>query len=565
MPRYTLASALLTSAFRVAFYARVSSEQQAKVQTIASQLHALKRRIAEDKLECDPELCFVDDGYSGSTLIRPALDRLRDQAAAGAIDRLYVLSPDRLSRKYAYQVLIVEELVRCGVEIVFLNHPLGQNPEQNLLLQVQGMIAEYERAKIMERSRRGKQHAAQRGSVSVFSGAPYGYRYVTKHDGDGEARFQVVATEARVVRKMFIWVGQERRSLGEVQRRLRQEGTVSPSGKVTWSRTTIWAMLRNTAYKGTATYGKTSNQPFKRQKLRPQRGKPDQPRRPISRVTTPAEARIMVNVPALVSEDLFAAVQAQLKENRLRKRAQSRGDRYLLQGLVLCKRCGYACSGNGCNSGRQVTGKGKTPYAYYRCAGSDAFRFGGQRLCWNKAVRTDFLDAAVWEDVCSLLAEPERIRAEYERRRERKNPDRDREAKRVAKLITQVKKSISRFIDAYGEGMLEKSEFEPRITAARERLSQLDAEQKQTAAQASEESELRLVIGQLEDFAKRVSQGLEQPTWTTKREVIRALVKQVEIDEGNVRIVYRVAPTPRNGGAERGRLQDCSGRVCAFA
>jgi len=166
----------MTTHLRSAIYARVSSEQQAKEHTIASQLDVLKRRITDDALECDPELCFVDDGYSGSSLIRPGLERLRDQAAAGAIDRLYVLSPDRLSRKYAYQVLIVEELARCGVEVVFLNNPIGKDPEENLLLQVQGMIAEYERAKIMERSRRGKQYAARRGSVNVLAGAPYGYR-----------------------------------------------------------------------------------------------------------------------------------------------------------------------------------------------------------------------------------------------------------------------------------------------------------------------------------------------------------------------------------------------------
>ncbi len=171
MSTNTLASALLTDVLRAAIYARVSSEQQAKEHTIASQLDALKRRIGQDGLTCDPELCFVDDGYTGESLFRPALDRLRDQAAAGAIDRVYVLCPDRLARKYAYQVLIVDELVRCGVEAVFLTNPLGNNPEENLLLQVQGMIAEYERAKILENSRRGKQHAARRGSVSVFSGA----------------------------------------------------------------------------------------------------------------------------------------------------------------------------------------------------------------------------------------------------------------------------------------------------------------------------------------------------------------------------------------------------------
>ena len=171
---------------RVGLYARVSGEQQEKEDTIASQLEAVTQRVASDGLECEPELCFVDDGYSGYILARPGLERLRDQAAAGLIDRLYVLDPDRFSRKYAYQVLILEELTRCGVEVVFLRNPPGHGPEENLLLQVQGVIAEYERAKIMERCRRGKQYAARRGSVNVLSGAPYGYRYVGKHEGGGE-------------------------------------------------------------------------------------------------------------------------------------------------------------------------------------------------------------------------------------------------------------------------------------------------------------------------------------------------------------------------------------------
>ena len=139
---------------RAAIYARVSSEQQAKNSTIASQLDALRGRLEQDGLALDPELSFVDEGYSGGSLLRPALERLRDQAAAGALDRLYVLAPDRLARRYAYQVLLVDELRRCGLEIVFLDHPPGRTPEEELLLQVQGMVAEYERAKILERSRR---------------------------------------------------------------------------------------------------------------------------------------------------------------------------------------------------------------------------------------------------------------------------------------------------------------------------------------------------------------------------------------------------------------------------
>ena len=176
---------MLNDDLRVGIYARVSGEKQAKDGTIASQLEAITQRVASDALECEPELCFLDDGYSGDILARPGLERLRDQAAAGVIDRLYILDPDRISRKYAYQVLILEELTRCGVEVVFLHNPPGRGPEENLLLQVQGMIAEYERAKIMERCRRGKQYAARHGSVNVLSGAPYGYRYVSKHEGGG--------------------------------------------------------------------------------------------------------------------------------------------------------------------------------------------------------------------------------------------------------------------------------------------------------------------------------------------------------------------------------------------
>src|SRR3954470_10758347 len=126
-----------TDHLRAAIYARVSSEQQAKDNTVASQLEALKQRVEHDGLALDPELCFIDEGWSGSTLIRPALERLRDQAAAGVIDRLYVHSPDRLARRYGHQVLLIDELRRAGVEVSFLNHQLGRSPEDELLLQVQ--------------------------------------------------------------------------------------------------------------------------------------------------------------------------------------------------------------------------------------------------------------------------------------------------------------------------------------------------------------------------------------------------------------------------------------------
>jgi len=198
-----------TLTVRAAIYARVSSDQQAQEQTIESQVAALRERVAGDGLQLDEELCFLDDGVSGSTLMRPALERLRDIAYVGGFQRLYVHSPDRLARRYAYQVLLVDELKKHGVEIEFLNRAIGVSPEEDLLLQMQGMFAEYERAKIMERSRRGKRHAAGRGSVSVLGGAPYGYRYISKRDGGGEASYEINDEQAAVVEQVF-----DRRPLG---------------------------------------------------------------------------------------------------------------------------------------------------------------------------------------------------------------------------------------------------------------------------------------------------------------------------------------------------------------
>src|SRR3989440_2367822 len=200
---------------QVAIYARVSSEQQSEAKTIESQVSDLRTHVKALGLLLPSEHEFIDNGYSGSTLIRPALEQLRDVVAAGGIDQVYVHCPDRLARNYAHQVLLLEEFLRAGVEVNFLNREVGQTPEDQLLLQVQGMVAEYERAKILERSRRGKRHAARQGAVSVLSGAPYGYRYVGKQDG-GVARYEILEDEARIVRRIFAWIGRERISLGEV-------------------------------------------------------------------------------------------------------------------------------------------------------------------------------------------------------------------------------------------------------------------------------------------------------------------------------------------------------------
>jgi len=539
---------------QAASYARVSSEQQAEANTVASQTAALQARVAEDGLALPQERQYVDEGYSGATLIRPALERLRDLIAAGGVDRLYVHSPDRLARKYAYQVLLVDEFQRVGVQVVFLNRELGQTPEDDLLLQVQGMVAEYERAKILERSRRGKRHAAHSGDVSVLSTAPYGYLYVRKQDGGGEGRFEIMLEEARVVRQVFAWVGRDRLSIGEVVRRLNQAGERTRTGKTVWDRTTVWGILKNPAYMGQAAFGKTrvgSLQP----RLRAQRGGSLQPRRAYSTSDVPREEWISVPVSALVSEDLFAAVQAQLEENRRRARQGQRGARYLLQGLVLCQHCGYAYYGKPVSSS---AAKGKVrDYAYYRCIGTDAYRFGGERVCHNGQVRTDLLDLTVWQEVCGLLEDPQRVEQEYRRRLAPPAAD---ERSGVESQLGKLRQGLARLIDSYAEGLIEKAEFEPRISRLRERIAALEEQAQQLAQAATLQDELRVIIGRLDEFAARVKGGLAEADWPTRRDLIRALVKRVEIGKEDVNVVFRVSPDPFVESPDRGVLQHCGRR-----
>ena len=177
-----------------AIYARVSSDQQNEEKTIASQTGALIEFARQENYQVPDEWVFEDEGYSGAHLIRPGLERNRDLAAEGQIQAVLALSPDRLSRKYAYQVLLTEELARHGVDMVFIKAPHSGTPEDQLLLQFQGMIAEYERAQILERSRRGKRHRAKQGEVSVLSGAPYGYRYLRKTK-ETAAYYEIIETE----------------------------------------------------------------------------------------------------------------------------------------------------------------------------------------------------------------------------------------------------------------------------------------------------------------------------------------------------------------------------------
>jgi len=521
---------------QAAIYARVSSEQQATAHTIESQLAALTECTRGDGISVPMERQFVDDGYSGATLVRPALDRLRDLAATGVVNRIYVHSPDRLARNYAYQVLLIDEWHRAGVEVVFLNRPLSQTPEDDLLLQVQGIVAEYERAKIMERSRRGKKHAAQRGSLNVMSCAPFGYRYVSVHDRGGQAQFEPIPEQTRVVKQVFKWIARDRCSLGEVCRRLQQAGERTRTGKFIWSRQAVWHILQNPAYYGKAAFGKTRMMPRgKGVRPRPPRGRPSQPRKAHVPEATDQKDWLFIPVPPLVEPSLFRAAQRQLNENRTRARIGTRRPGYLLQGLLACAECRYAYYGK--TTRQRGAGGHLKDFIYYRCSGTDGYRFGGERICNNPQIRGEYIEASVWAEVCGVLKNPQRLEREHEQRLAAARSPENLEG--LKSQLGKLQRGVGRLIDSYSEGAIDKEQFMSRLSRTKARIADLETRIRTEAESNDYGQELRALLNHFQRLAGHLGPNVEGADWHRRREIVRRLVEKIEIGREGIAIVFR--------------------------
>ena len=461
-----------------AIYARVSSDQQREEHTIASQTAALIEFAKSHDLEVLKEWVFEDEGFSGATLERPGLERVRDLAAEGQIQVVLAYAPDRLSRKYAYQILLIEEFTRHGVETLFVKAPQGASPEDQLLVQFQGMIAEYERAQILERSRRGKRHRARCGEVSVLSGAPYGYRYIRKSD-QAPASYQVIEAEARVVQRVYAMYTVEGLSIGEIARQLNAHGIATRKQSARWERSVVWAMLRNPAYRGVACFGKTRVAGRIRitRALRRRGGIVSS--NSASHERAP-EDRIAIPVPALVSEESFARAQELLQENKIRARRRTITPS-IVQGLVSCQKCGYAFS-------RTSTHTTARKIHYYKCIGSDGWRKLGGPVCDNRMVRQDLLDQIVWNEVIRLLEDPTLIQQELDRRlaaARSSDPTKKREQS-LQRELTRVGKSIERLLNAYQEELLSLEQLRERVPTLRQREQTLRAELQALADQTTD-------------------------------------------------------------------------------
>ena len=515
-----------------AIYARVSSDRQKEEQTIASQTAALLEYAEAHGYTVPSEWIFQDEGYSGSILVRPSLERLRDLASEGSIEAVLIYSPDRLSRKYAYQVLLMEEFARQGVEVLFIQSPQAATPEEHLLVQLQGMIAEYERAQIAERTRRGKRHRAKGGLINVLCGAPYGYRYVKKSEAS-TAFYEVIEEQASVVRQVYRFYTEEGWSIGAIVRWLNAQGIPTCQRKSPWERTTVWAMLRNPAYQGTACFGKTER--AERQKVtRLLRRRGGFSSRSSANRERPREEWIAIPVPAIVSPETFALAQERLQQNKLFASRHTK-EPTLLQGILICQVCGYAYY-------RTSTRTSARKLYYYRCLGSDDWRYPQGRVCTNQPVRQDYLDDLVWREVIGLLENPDLIYQEMERRlRELQdsNPTRVRK-EALLKESTRVQKGMDRLLDAYQEDLLPLEQLRRRMPELKKRQTALRQELQTLEASLVDRERCLRLVGNLQDFLSRLRQSAQTLHVKDRQRILRLVVKEILVGPDTLTIEHSI-------------------------
>ena len=516
---------------RVAIYARVSSEAQAARGTIGSQLEVLVSRTASEGHEV--VATYTDDGYSGARLDRPGLDAMRDAAEGGAFDAVWCLSPDRLARSFPYQVLIIDELSRLGVPVIFTDSPpIDDDPQARLLIQMQGVIAEYERAKIAERHRRGKLYRVRAGEA-IFWKVPYGYRRVARSD-TGPARLEVYEPEAVVIRRIFAEYTSGT-SLRQIIRHLYEDGVPTATGKAVWASSTLNGLLRNPTFKGKAAW-------YRHEYLPSPGGRP-------RRRTRPEEEWVEVAVPAIVSEDLFAAAEAIGRANSAFSPRKTTPGLWLLRGLVVCGRCGVKAHAQPMPSSSGNTNR------YYCCSNHDVIKAGGQdKRCAERRIRADDLDAFVFDELRAVLARPDVLLAGEEALAGRQPPAADdiltAQLDKLTRRVEGAEAERRRIADLYQADLITSAELRRRAKELAARRAKLEAERAELTARHHDLASQSRLRQRLDDFAAKATAGLERLDFDGRQRLLRLVVEQVRVTGWQVEISLRIPLDigPTDGG-----------------
>jgi len=501
---------------QAALYARVSTTLQEEQGTIASQITTLKERIAQDECLLDPTHEFSDNGVSGSFLARPGLDHLRDLASEGRFEVLYMLSPDRLARRYAHQCVVLEELSRWGVEVVFLNQPVtGKSPEERLMINELGVLAEYERELIRDRLRRGRLYKARQGQVFA-NAAAYGYRYIPI-DQPGGGRWEVHESEAAVVQRIFRWCAEDKLPLMAICRRLNGQelgfDPVSPRKALRWRSVTVNGILRRQAYTGTLYYNRPRKVPSRIIGLPKIQGRGT--RTTNSREERPREEWIPISISQIIPVPIWEQAQTQLDMNKKYASRNNQRNFYLLRGLLVCGECDRTLAGRTYPSGA----------VRYFCTNQGPNR-SLPEPCPCPVLHGDVIEPLIWQAVADLLSNPQLI-LDYYLSRQDQSDIHPPELQRVRQELAQIEKQDQRLLDAYQAEIIQLNELATRRQALEQQRLILEtrlAELEQLAQQQAQQEALKADIT---EFCDHINSLLQSPTPEQKQQVLRLVIDHI--------------------------------------
>jgi site-specific DNA recombinase len=517
---------------RVAFYARVSTERQQQAQTIEQQITRLREYMANQAgWTVEEGHIFRDDGQSGAKLNRPGLDALRDQAARAAFERILITAPDRLARNYVHQMVLLEELERVGCPVQFIDRPLSDDPHEQLVVQIRGAVAEYERTLIADRMRRGRLAKLQSGRLLPWTRPPYGYRVNPERPRD-PTLLQVDPAPAAIVEEIFHGYAEGGETLYSMATRLSQRKVLSPTGRTHWTASAIRCILTNPAYTGCAAWGKTRTVPatLRQSALKPV-GSGESSRR------RPAAEWITIPIPALINREQFDRVQQRLALNQQGARRNLKHE-YLLRGLVSCGLCRLNCTG------RERPSE-KKDYRYYLCMGKKPTAVSGRgERCSARFIPAPQLDDLVWDDLCHVLQQPGLVTQELERAHSGAwLPD---ELRRRQATLRSVQDSLmrqrERLLDAYLANAIDLPTFQRKDAELRQSQEDTTAQQREIAAAGQRLVEVQALARSVEELCAHLRIGLEQATFEQRRLLVELLIDRVIVTNGAVEIRY-VIPT----------------------
>ena len=519
----------------VALYVRVSTNRQHQQETIAQQIACLLEHVAtQPDWHVAEEHVYRDDGYSGAKLNRPGLDRLRDRAAVGAFARVLMTAPDRLARNYVHQMLLLEELAQHGCQVDFLERPMSNDPHDQLLLQIRGAVAEYERTLIVDRMRRGRQAKIRSGLLLPWTVPPYGYLLDPECPRD-PSRLRLDPIKAAVVTQIFAWYTdpQTANTLYGVAKRLTDAQFPTPMGQPRWNASSVRGILRNAAYTGIAHSGKSHPVPARQRKSALRPVGPGVSHRP-----TPPEDWLPIHVPALISQATFDAAQGRLERNSRTARRNNTTYQYLLRGLVSCGQCHLACTGRTSQSG----------YSYYFCRGrTDPLRAALGERCIARYIKAPALDTLVWQDLCQVLTHPALITHELQRAQGGAWLPQALQARQrtLREALAQLERQHTRLLDVYLAEVIGREEFERKRHELTQTEQSMRQQVRQIEAQAHQQVDILALSHGIEAFCHRLGPTLDQLPITQRRQLVELLIDRVIVNDGQVEIRYVVPTGPK--------------------